>query len=110
MHWAWFFFFFSSRRRHTRCSRDWSSDVCSSDLVAPEVLRLFAALRGVKQHFIPLDIHPDHRHLWAATRVKRYNVPIRLILQPLLHRIRQSDGHGFSLLAEDLDPTLVLDP
>src|SRR5687768_18378636 len=25
-------FFFSSRRRHTRCSRDWSSDVCSSDL------------------------------------------------------------------------------
>src|SRR2546429_4238161 len=26
-------FFFSSRRRHTRCSRDWSSDVCSSDLL-----------------------------------------------------------------------------
>src|SRR3712207_8369993 len=33
------FFFFSSRRRHTRYWRDWSSDVCSSDLVhdAPEV-------------------------------------------------------------------------
>src|SRR5256884_4853662 len=29
---ACWFFFFSSRRRHTRCSRDWSSDVCSSDL------------------------------------------------------------------------------
>src|SRR6266498_1091031 len=27
------FFFFSSRRRHTRCGRDWSSDVCSSDLI-----------------------------------------------------------------------------
>src|SRR5690606_40218307 len=27
-----FLFFFSSRRRHTRFSRDWSSDVCSSDL------------------------------------------------------------------------------
>src|SRR5690606_40110938 len=26
-------FFFSSRRRHTRFSRDWSSDVCSSDLI-----------------------------------------------------------------------------
>src|SRR5215470_19340549 len=25
-------FFFSSRRQHTRCYRDWSSDVCSSDL------------------------------------------------------------------------------
>src|SRR2546429_3075902 len=31
--WLCTFFFFSSRRRHTRCSRDWSSDVCSSDLV-----------------------------------------------------------------------------
>src|SRR5690554_1136025 len=28
-------FFFSSRRRHTRCGRDWSSDVCSSDLAYP---------------------------------------------------------------------------
>src|SRR6266513_4953347 len=27
------FFFFSSRRRHTRSTRDWSSDVCSSDLL-----------------------------------------------------------------------------
>src|ERR1035438_10812432 len=26
-------FFFSSRRRHTRCLSDWSSDVCSSDLI-----------------------------------------------------------------------------
>src|SRR5437870_13077360 len=28
-------FFFSSRRRHTRWPRDWSSDVCSSDLILP---------------------------------------------------------------------------
>src|SRR5438874_4049204 len=33
-------FFFSSRRRHTRSLRDWSSDVCSSDLSR------FAVLRG----------------------------------------------------------------
>src|SRR5207245_8001387 len=32
------FFFFSSRRRHTRCYRDWSSDVCSSDLIQGVVL------------------------------------------------------------------------
>src|SRR5439155_6599878 len=32
-YWTLFFlFFFSSRRRHTRWPRDWSSDVCSSDL------------------------------------------------------------------------------
>src|SRR5690349_23526113 len=38
------FFFFSSRRRHTRSLRDWSSDVCSSDLHQVEALRnpLFA--------------------------------------------------------------------
>src|SRR2546422_3443487 len=33
---TFWFFFFSSRRRHTRCSRDWSSDVCSSDLEHPQ--------------------------------------------------------------------------
>src|SRR5690606_40131884 len=32
-------FFFSSRRRHTRFSRDWSSDVCSSDLKRPTQYR-----------------------------------------------------------------------
>src|SRR3712207_7595251 len=31
------FFFFSSRRRHTRYWRDWSSDVCSSDLAAQAI-------------------------------------------------------------------------
>src|SRR5699024_12046059 len=40
--------FFSSRRRHTRSKRDWSSDVCSSDLVAaaaglqPNLILLFS--------------------------------------------------------------------
>src|SRR5256886_13410567 len=32
--WSVFFFFFSSRRRHTIFDCDWSSDVCSSDLLA----------------------------------------------------------------------------
>src|SRR5438045_6911118 len=32
-----YFFFFSSRRRHTRCLSDWSSDVCSSDLLSAQV-------------------------------------------------------------------------
>src|SRR2546422_9782792 len=39
-----FLFFFSSRRRHTRCSRDWSSDVCSSDLARGEVGLVVAAI------------------------------------------------------------------
>ena len=33
-----YFFFFSSRRRHTRLVSDWSSDVCSSDLVVDAFL------------------------------------------------------------------------
>src|SRR5690606_40921156 len=36
-------FFFSSRRRHTRFSRDWSSDVCSSDLLGYSDLGLFGS-------------------------------------------------------------------
>src|SRR5437868_10920624 len=36
-----FFFFFSSRRRHTRSKRDWSSDVCSSDLFWKLVVPIF---------------------------------------------------------------------
>src|SRR5207245_5228796 len=39
-------FFFSSRRRHTRCYRDWSSDVCSSDLA------------GETADFMIVDNHP----------------------------------------------------
>src|SRR5216683_5746084 len=42
------FFFFSSRRRHTRSDRDWSSDVCSSDLSREAV----AAKITTGKHFI----------------------------------------------------------
>src|SRR5699024_8936617 len=44
-------FFFSSRRRHTRSKRDWSSDVCSSDLG-----REFQ----VESYTHELDYHPDY--------------------------------------------------
>src|SRR2546422_1512786 len=47
------FFFFSSRRRHTRCSRDWSSDVCSSDLHDPR--------RSVRPRRAAPDRGPTHR-------------------------------------------------
>src|SRR5437868_14596843 len=41
---SWFFFF-SSRRRHTRSKRDWSSDVCSSDLLSAAWRRITAGPR-----------------------------------------------------------------
>src|SRR5690606_40765863 len=50
------YFFFSSRRRHTRFSRDWSSDVCSSDLawkpVRDRVIQFFKAPFGAPGHVI----------------------------------------------------------
>src|SRR3712207_8930899 len=57
------FFFFSSRRRHTRYWRDWSSDVCSSDLVMAggehqEKLALFAGIDGARfrRQVLPGDV------------------------------------------------------
>src|SRR5690606_20658382 len=49
------FFFFSSRRRHTRFSRDWSSDVCSSDLPTTREFSAYA------RKTLP-DIHPQDGH------------------------------------------------
>src|SRR5690606_39935613 len=51
-------FFFSSRRRHTRFSRDWSSDVCSSDLVKSDLI-----LTEVRQHILWITLNrPDKKN------------------------------------------------
>src|SRR2546422_4969324 len=55
------FFFFSSRRRHTRCSRDWSSDVCSSDLC--DSTRRPGARRSR---------HSSPKTTWCAWRSRRW--------------------------------------
>src|SRR5256885_3133159 len=52
------FFFFSSRRRHTRLQGDWSSDVCSSDLVVPvppEIKERFLGTQGSYSGNFPHD-------------------------------------------------------
>src|SRR5690349_22454828 len=63
-----FFFFFSSRRRHTRSLRDWSSDVCSSDLdrgpsldrrLRQSVRRLVAGLPRSEEHTSELQSRRD---------------------------------------------------
>src|SRR6266496_4034764 len=71
-------FFFSSRRRHTRSLRDWSSDVCSSDLVAAAKERvpqeLHAAPAGATEELLArltqhlrdeLDVPPEDAR-WAV--------------------------------------------
>src|SRR2546427_3601318 len=58
------FFFFSSRRRHTRFDCDWSSDVCSSDLVGGAAA--FGARGGRDRGHCGL---PRERHLIGALEV-----------------------------------------
>src|SRR5204862_5386614 len=67
---SFFFFFFSSRRRHTRSLRDWSSDVCSSDLVSAHRLSQRDRDVGCRdgRDLVQVHLHPiltgyggDHR-------------------------------------------------
>src|SRR5690606_15308456 len=51
-------FVFSSRRRHTRFSRDWSSDVCSSDLGASASVALDAQHKFFRFN-LPVSAHSD---------------------------------------------------
>src|SRR5207249_6835981 len=73
-----FFFFFSSRRRHTRSKRDWSSDVCSSDLFPAEgdlrwrrrMDRAQVRRRGDGRPHLTVGDEPDerrHRHEQPGT-------------------------------------------
>src|SRR5699024_12105856 len=70
-----FCFFFSSRRQHTRSKRDWSSDVCSSDLqfkfdlVKGDII-VFRSIRMVETNG---EIVPNN---WGATGNYRYSLNV----------------------------------
>src|SRR5438445_9455345 len=69
-------FFFSSRRRHTRYWRDWSSDVCSSDLAQNLALQvvdwLLAGQHVQEEHLREPARRPDHRDRKASCRETVY--------------------------------------
>src|SRR3989442_5430287 len=73
-------FFFSSRRRHTRCGRDWSSDVCSSDL-------------------------PSTRRFKKSAKLER-NTTVHVSLEDFLNLL--VDGHGQGHSAQPSSHILVL--
>src|SRR6266542_3703236 len=84
-----FFFFFSSRRRHTRCYRDWSSDVCSSDLWARQRHRLHRAVYFESQY-----LHPDyHRQICRTIRAlaTKEHVAIIYVDGPEMSQYVESD-------------------
>src|SRR6266542_5385827 len=77
-----FLFLFSSRRRHTRCYRDWSSDVCSSDLVEGDTLAdALPPLRETYCGTIAYEIEhiSDHEErVWLREAIEsgRYRTPL----------------------------------
>src|SRR5699024_11971081 len=62
-------FFFSSRRRHTRSKRDWSSDVCSSDLV----LEVRARRVGGSNYQVPMEVRPERRQALGLRYLVNYS-------------------------------------
>src|SRR5690606_15628665 len=97
-------FFFSSRRRHTRFSRDWSSDVCSSDLIhwgvdtsiQPPPIGVQAVLSLQKQDgdvggFQCVPYLFEHFDDWVAT-------------QPADRDPMHPDMAGLSVVNVDLEP------
>src|SRR5690606_40801698 len=54
------FFFFSSRRRHTRFSRDWSSDVCSSDLKQVSIALRFYGNSSIDKWMVTVKLDQDY--------------------------------------------------
>src|SRR5207247_4236358 len=59
--------FFSSRRRHTRSTRDWSSDVCSSDLYFPDLT------------VVHIDAHGDLRDEYEGTPLSHASIERRVV-------------------------------
>src|SRR2546429_7086100 len=81
-------FFFSSRRRHTRCSRDWSSDVCSSDLGKEYLVSCKRALRLLREGRELLD-----KHRTSPSGLLRIACPITMardLIAPLLSKFMEA--------------------
>src|SRR5262245_63308854 len=77
------YFFFSSRRRHTRCLSDWSSDVCSSDLIDdPNATEQFERDDGRANEAEPKDAHADHHTPSAFLDSSRSSAQRRLVSAP----------------------------
>src|SRR3712207_6066130 len=88
------YFFFSSRRRHTRYWRDWSSDVCSSDLSLAGRLR--DGLRGLVR---PLELKTDDER--SASRLELFfDLAFVLVVAELAIALREDVTlHGELLFA-----------
>src|SRR5699024_12218293 len=67
-------FFFSSRRRHTRSKRDWSSDVCSSDLEFKQAIKRRAL---GKRRWHPMGQHMAHGFIREKLKSSKINILLK---------------------------------
>src|SRR3989442_3798760 len=111
-----FFFFFSSRRRHTRCGRDWSSDVCSSDLFPVSLLirtenrpgmlaDITGVISGAGSNIQMLESRPDKLHARIDVSLEiNDRKQLELILANIkkisgvfgVERLHRDSGRGFN--------------
>src|SRR5439155_4146241 len=73
-----FDFFFSSRRRHTRWPRDWSSDVCSSDLMTANASGCFAAIDFAMKQPDALAVVTALDELMRDVYWKQKDLPVKI--------------------------------
>src|SRR5690606_30889714 len=100
------FFFFSSRRRHTRFSRDWSSDVCSSDLTVPLTHELLHTIPLFRDRIL-LVASPGTP--WAGRSVVK---PQELAQMPMIAYQRESKFRAYvdaSFQAAGITPDVIME-
>src|SRR5436305_7274016 len=90
-------FFFSSRRRHTRCGRDWSSDVCSSDLPSTRRLGSFKLMKVAGAYWRGDEHRPMLQRIygtaWESDKA----------LAEHLHRLEEAERRDHRKLGLELD-------
>src|SRR5699024_11429282 len=91
-----YFFFFSSRRRHTRSKRDWSSDVCSSDLPLQSSKVLKEALDLAKANNTFLAVHEEDPELNGILGFNEH------IAQDKFHFCGATGVAEYSMIARDV--------
>src|SRR5699024_11357971 len=98
--------FFSSRRRHTRSKRDWSSDVCSSDLIRAQNLQKEIQLKQGDAMHLP---YPDQSFDIVTIGFGLRNVPDADQVLKEIYRVLKPDGKvGILETSQPTNPIIKL--